>query len=110
MLNGPAILAFHREQRRARRQAIAVGPVAARLLERAALTRVLDGQEQRAAIGSEFAAAHFTSDGAARELLGKPARGSAGRYHEAAVVRTAALVGVGDYPQPALWIEAEIVG
>ena len=89
---------------------VSVRPVAARLFQRAAFARMLDGQEQRAAIGREFTAADFAASGAAGELLEKAALRSAGRHHVAAIVRMSVIVGVGDDPQPALRIDAEIVG
>src|SRR5690349_750744 len=110
MSNRRAVLAFHRQQRGARRQSVAVGPVTARLVERAAFAGMLYRQEQRAAVRRELAAADLTTRGTAGELAQQAAIRAGGRHHEAAVVRPAVIVGVAHDPQAALRVDAEIVG
>ena len=78
--------------------------------QRAAFARMLDGEEQRASVGRELAAADLAADGPAGELLaaGRAAGRSVG-HDEAAIVRDGPVVAVRDDPQPALRIDAEIV-
>src|SRR3954468_12936466 len=108
--DGQAVLAFDGDERGARGHAVSVGPVAARILERAAFAGMLDREEQRATVGRELAAADFTAGGTTRELLQPAALRPAGPHHEAAVVRPGVALAIRDDPEPALRVDAEIVG
>ena len=67
-LDGSAVLALHRQQGGAGRQTVAIRPVTARLFDRAAFARMLNGQEQGAAVGREFAARELAAGRTARQL------------------------------------------
>src|SRR5262245_5789242 len=102
MSNGTAVLSLDGEQGSPGRQSVAIRPVAARMVETAAFAGMLDGKEERASVGREFAAADFAAQRAAGELLRQAALGTAGGDDEAAIVRQPMVVGITDDPEPSL--------